>query len=1194
MGTQTNHPVCTATREFVGNTERMGFDYSAIGAPTYTLRIYNGQQLVHESPNHSGACVEKDGDRFPYRKLDLIDSHFGWWEDGPMVWHPMFGWIEGTPIYHEVPDTMTCAEVSPIQVIDGPLAMGDTVVAIPENPTSTAGPISSAQIKASGQIASLEIDDESLTFVHSTVRAFGHASLTPDGPGLTVANLGSSGQDGVSFALNHVAGWAGHWQPLDPTGSLPVGAWVQSAVTGAAAGSGAAGSTGDSLLGSWKLTKADAGRYAVTADFTPMGCTTVTLMVYNGATLVTTLTGMSGQLAEANGCVDDDHWGNPTPTGPDGLPGRFGGALTFMGPTTFTFPGSVSAVGDRLVILPEGGPAVSSLAETRLSASGIPQIAMDDERVFVGFAGMLHGSLGQAGLSVKDGQLAVSNIGSSGQDGVEIELGKPSERKLNLYYRALGDSGTLTFSNVGMIGTQSDQPVGNSSIEFSATTKTLSFDYSAIGASTYTLRIYNDKQLVHESHGHSGPCVVEDRYPYPLLPLDDFHMGTWEDTGKEDNLGIPIYEWCPGYEYQTSQSASSQMVIGGPTVIGNLVLAIPENPTMTVGSVSRTKIQASGQINSLRFAAESLGSPHSTASSLGQATLEPAGRKLTANNLGSSGQDGVSLALDNVAAWETHWQPLDPMGELPAGAYVQSEISGSAGAVSNGPLGSWRMTKTGTGSYAVTADFTPLGASTVTLLVYQGATLVTTLAGQSGALATANGCVDDDHWGNPTPTGPYGIPGRFGGALTFMGPTTFAIAGTSSVVGDRLVILPEGGADVNSLSAARLLASGIAQITLDDERIQVPYAGQLHGSLGQAGLNIKNGLLTAYNLGSSGQDGVEIDLRPPGGRRLNLYYQVPSADGTLSFTGLGSTNSQAEQVIGVTRIEYVGDTGTVSFDYSSIGSSTYTLRIYNGKTLVHESSGHPSGGTCVVKDGFKYKRLYGEDVHLGWYEDGPEYWNGTFWIPTTIYHEGYTCDSTPGGGTQRVIGGPTVFGDLVVGIPENPTLTVSAASRFKIQASGQITNFQINAESLSSDSVLPMPYSFWANNTAIAAGITVADLGGPQADYDHDGSSNLMEYAFGTDPLVPDNGPAVTSGITTLGAGTPAAADYFTLSCQHPADRAATPVAQTSDDLQSWTPAVLVSSVSLPSGLVLDTWRAPDPVSAKPRVLMRFQILLNE
>ena len=249
----------------------------------------------------------------------------------------------------------------------------------------------------------------------------------------------------------------------------------------------------------------------------------------------------------------------------------------------------------------------------------------------------------------------------------------------------------------------------------------------------------------------------------------------------------------------------------------------------------------------------------------------------------------------------------------------------------------------------------------MTLQVFSGTTLVSTVTGQSGDLASINGCVDDDHWGNPTPSGPYGFPGRFGGALTFLDTRTFSFAGGATAQGDRLAILPEGGAAVNSFTQARVLASGIPQISID-------------------------------------------------------------------------------------------------FEHSVL---------------------------------------------------------------------------------------------------QNPS------------------------------------YADWSTAAAAAAGVGVAGLGGPLDDFNHNGFSNLLKYAFGIDPTALSAVPLITQGMATLTVGT-STDEYFTLACEHPANLAAVPVAQTSEDLVLWAPAVLVSSVTQANGLVLDTWRTPLPRHAQPRALLRFQAALPE
>ena len=1225
--------------------------------------------------------------------------------------------------------------------------------------------------------------------------AQGGALLTQLAGRLTVSNLGSSGMDGVSIALPNAAGWEAHWQPLDPTGALPVGAFIQSQALGTA-GTPTAG-----LLGSWKVTKKGTGNYIVTADFSPLGCSTVTLQVFNGPTLVTTLTGQSGALASVNGCVDDDHWGNPTPSGPNGLPGPFGGALTFLDTRTFSFSGSASVQGDRLVILPEGGAAVSSLTQTTVLASGIPQISIDAERHFVQYAGLLQGALGQAALHVAGGQLTVSNLGSSGQDGVEIELAAPSQRKLNLYYQVPADDGSLSITGLGTAGGLVDQPVGNTRIEFSGSTKTVSFDYSSIGASTYTLRIYNGRQLVHESHGHpSGPCVMQDRFKYKKIALDDVHMGWWEEGPDEWNgtFWIPTSTWHDGYTCDTSQETSTQRVIGGPTVLGNLVLAIPENPTLTVGAVSRTRIEASGQIASLQFAAESLSGARSTASALGQATFVPDGSNLTVNNLGSSGQDGVSIALPDTSAWDGHWQPLETTAApLPVDAYVQSQVFGNAGSIADGLLGSWRLTKKGTGNYVVTADYSPLGSATVTVQVYNGMTLVATRTGQSGQLGTISGCVEDDHHGNPVPTRPFG---PFGGALTMFGPLDMKLADNTTVTGDRFVILPEGAAVVDSLTRVNVQTSGVAQLVLTSESVQptvgalhnaaldylrahglwlggvtrytsanvtqvstsigdylksvgfdsaetdaatsavlqnltqanlifsaggvtcfgapvtsdqfVPYlmarlqtggavsaafvarvnsvndmivsradsaavlsyvvssfpgtftsaadnhaaelfvdtyvksyaywndpthqggsgggtaslapgdgviiadaAGALYGlllgpigsivygaafsviannasiaqpsgstgynglnhvALGTGTLDVKLNRLIVSNIGSSGQDGISIPM--PKMASWAAHWQPLDPTGALPVGAyiqsevFGTTGPPASGLLGSWRVTKKGtDNYQVTADFSPLGSSTVTLQVFNGTTLVTTLTGQ--SGALANMNGCVDDDHWGNPT-----PSGPYGFPGRFGGALTFL----------GPLTFTFAGGATAQGDRLAILPEGGA-AVSSLSQACVLASG-IPQISIDAEEM----VLQNPgYSDWAAAAAAAAGLTPAQLGGPLDDFNHSGFSNLLKYAFGISPVAPSVGPVITQAIASLTVGT-TTDEYFTLSCEHPANPAAAPVAQTSDDLQSWTPAVLVSSVPQANGLLLDTWRTPLPRHAKPTAALRFQVTLTE
>jgi hypothetical protein len=121
---------------------------------------------------------------------------------------------------------------------------------------------------------------------------------------------------------------------------------------------------------------------------------------------------------------------------------------------------------------------------------------------------------------------------------------------------------------------------------------------------------------------------------------------------------------------------------------------------------------------------------------LGNAVLIVYSNQLTVVNLGTNGQDGVSIALNGVKGFEAHWNALDPNGDLPVGTYLKREIIGTAPGVTNQMLGTAQVTKAGPSNYVATADFSGLGVFTYTVNVYSGANLVAHVPGLSGNLCS--------------------------------------------------------------------------------------------------------------------------------------------------------------------------------------------------------------------------------------------------------------------------------------------------------------------------------------------------------------------------------------------------------------------------------------------------------------------------
>jgi hypothetical protein len=173
----------------------------------------------------------------------------------------------------------------------------------------------------------------------------------------------------------------------------------------------------------------------------------------------------------------------------------------------------------------------------------------------------------------------------------------------------------------------------------------------------------------------------------------------------------------------------------------------------------------------------------------------------------------VEVALNPGNNFAGSWLPLDPSNALPVGAYVQSQLIGTAGSVTNGVLGSVMCTKGGTSNYLISVDYSPLGAATHTVQVYNGANLVAQLTGQLGAACAIvklpPGTCTINPWLNQE----------------WPNPTDITLASGHTVTGTEILMIPEGATPVSSISAAQILAANIPSFILTNESVSVSYAG---------------------------------------------------------------------------------------------------------------------------------------------------------------------------------------------------------------------------------------------------------------------------------------------------------------------------------------------------------------------------------
>ena len=243
---------------------------------------------------------------------------------------------------------------------------------------------------------------------------------------------------------------------------------------------------------------------------------------------------------------------------------------------------------------------------------------------------------------------------------------------------------------------------------------------------------------------------------------------------------------------------------------------------------------------------------------------------------------GVNIELPGVAEWEGYWSDLDANDTLPPGAFIESSATGDAiGAITNGPLGSWRMTKLGTGNYMVTADFSPLGTTNVTVLIFNGSNLVYSAGGQSGALCFVTGCVSDDHWGRPTTK-----PGM-GGTLTLRGPQDINATAPLSLRRPHLHRARVSAGD-HCLRSVSITAAGVPSLTITNEATPTEhiYPGPRWIVVGVPGF--AGGCFPGFGICSfspfGNPDATPILLSHPSGGGLTLEFVSEQNGATNVFT----------------------------------------------------------------------------------------------------------------------------------------------------------------------------------------------------------------------------------------------------------------------------------------------------------------------
>ena len=564
------------------------------------------------------------------------------------------------------------------------------------------------------------------------------------------------------------------------------------------------------------------------------------------------------------------------------------------------------------------------------------------------YQGLTNIGTGNGIIQTSGSNLVVTNLGSSGQDGVTI-LWQPNMTALDLHITQFDASNTLP---VGAYLQEQETGSGNGINEVlgsarvtKAGTRNYAYtvDFSPLGVSNCLVQAYLQGVLVGQvtnigggGTGGAGIIIVTTQVgPFSTDYESTNGSFTWD-------FGFGISALLAGTEAVTCDQIFISPIGASNTTPTAYILTGSQVPAITISSQNAT-VTYQGLDNT----------------SLGAATLLVSSADLVISNLGSSGQDGVTATTKKLATTASsgggtgniadgaatdltiHWQDPDISNTLPTGAYLQSQAVGTANGITNGVLGTLTVRKAGGGNYALSADYSPAGASNYTVQAYFHGVLVGQGTGQSGAsFASVNMFPRGKDLGDIITPLSDEWPGSQTATLTMSG---------QSLPCDHLVVSPLNVSYTIDPSVFQIVASQIPSLTITSENVGLVYQGLTNTSLGNAlivkRLDRSTPSLYLGNLGSSGQDGVSVAIDPniaDGAAKgqatdLTIQFEPPDPSNSLPVGAylqeqlVGTANGITNGLLGdVTMTKECavcnGTNWIMTADFSPMASSTYTVQ----------------------------------------------------------------------------------------------------------------------------------------------------------------------------------------------------------------------------------------------------------------------------
>jgi hypothetical protein len=422
------------------------------------------------------------------------------------------------------------------------------------------------------------------------------------------------------------------------------------------------------------------------------------------------------------------------------------------------------------------------------------------------FFGLAHSPLGQALLLMgANGEVIISNIGSSGDDGARIDLGEAEGWGFTIdtidYAAPIGAFKQWTMR--GTIDGLADQEAWTERHELipdGATKATkVSLDAGGLGATMNELEVFNLGSLLYSNVTPTGEL-------YSFITPGETNPAPMRLSAQWDALCVATP--FPPPTPRPTKPAATALSIAWDKIVSYAV-----NPTRIFTYRTAIESKAANVGTSVLHDEALVALGKKTFRARGGARLEAASGYLTLANLGSNGQDGVTIGFGKVDSFDVGLDPIVDREGNPLqfiDAYLEATAIGSLNGVPDQSLGVTRFTQVGVGTYDIFANFTAIGSPTQHVQVFNQGALVADFPGHTGPVGTASA------WMSRI--------GKLGGqtecfVCRWPGPTSFLISGDNGPthVGDELRILAEGATGtINYKSALQMLTAGIPEITIVD------------------------------------------------------------------------------------------------------------------------------------------------------------------------------------------------------------------------------------------------------------------------------------------------------------------------------------------------------------------------------------------